>query len=64
VSAQNYDRWNAKYQEFFVIRWSNISGRPRQVGKSHQTIQAALRAADKADKRIPQSMHFIDVVKP
>jgi len=59
-----YERWNTKYAEFFVTRWSQKSGRQIMVGKSHRTVQEALVAAAKADVRNKAFMHFIDCVRP
>lgn len=64
MSEAECERWNAKYSEFFVTRWSSKSGRQIMVGKSHSTIQSALTAAVQADKRNVYFMHFIDSVRP
>lgn len=65
AEAALYARWNATYGEFFVTRWSIISSRQVQVGKSHPTVEAAIAAARDADRRGDgRFMHFIDVVSP
>lgn len=65
MTESEANRWNSKISEFFVTRHSVKSGRLIMVGKSHKTIQAALKAAERADKRCGGLlMHFIDSVRP
>jgi len=60
----NAARWNEKYSEFFVTRWSSKTGRFVMVGKSHKTFEDAMAASRRYDAKHGILSSAVDVVRP
>jgi hypothetical protein len=58
------DRWNAKYSQFYVTRWSEKSGRFVMIGRPHKTYEAAMAASWRHDSKHGPMSSFVDVVRP
>ena len=65
ISPTEAAYWNAKYSAFYVTGTSPKTFKTIQIGKPHASIEEALRAAVRIEKRRGDGRFlFVDCVKP